>query len=168
MWSTKRGETRFKKSVPHICLRLNCKLYLALCQMQDPIGVLFTIIKMRRIDNPRPKKNFSTSLRSWGWLCWLVGGHFWSILLLGDVFCFSSLYFLFSILRGSCTLGLIYQYFLLNFLFLFCVSRVWLAWSILLVGNRPSCNQNHNQATIARIIATWQSQNNWSHHQDQH
>ena len=54
------------------------------------------------------------------------------------------------------------------FLFRFCVGRVWLVWSILLVGNRPSCNQNHNQATLARIIATWQSQNNWSHHQDQH
>ena len=71
MWSTKRGETRFKKSVPHICLRLNCKLYLALCQMQDPIGALFIIIKMCRIKNPRPKKNFSTSLRGWGWLSWL-------------------------------------------------------------------------------------------------
>ena len=39
------------KSLYHIyvCLRLNCKLYLALCQMQDPIGVLFIIIKMCKI-----------------------------------------------------------------------------------------------------------------------
>ena len=164
MWSTKRGETRFKKSVPHICLRLNCKLYLALCQMQDPIGALFIIIKMCRIKNPRPKKNFSTSLRGWGWLSWLGPT--------SDPSCCWAMFFVFRryISYFEFYVALVRLAWYINifcsiFFFWFCVGRVWLAWSILLVGNRPSCNQNHNQATIARIIATRQSQNKRSHHQ---
>ena len=98
--------------------------------MQDPIGVLFIIIKICRIENPRPQKKFQHEF-AWVGLTLLVG--WWPLLIhlaVGRCFLFFVFIFLifnftwllyawpdlsiffaqfsFFILRESCLTGLIH------------------------------------------------------------